>query len=356
MIFVNLKKKAMSRLNTLIVGAVERLTPQSVVISLEVPNHLSSSYSYLPGQYISLELEIKGKIVRRSYSICSSPNSGLLQVGIKEVPNGIFSTYINQKIKKGDEIKAGKPEGRFIFDSKNGSIPIMAIAAGSGITPIMSIIRSFLNSTPNMPFTLIYGNKTPEKTMFYDELKSLEDKFEALEIFWSFSEEKVNGAGFGRIDSAFLNYKLKSNSNSYPKLLYLCGPEKLIENSKQFFLEKGFDENDIFYELFTSSIKGPQENHDIKEGLLNIKYDDLTHELILNKNKTLLEIALNAKIDVPYSCQGGVCSSCIARVTEGEVDISNNQILTDEEIQDGLILSCQAIPISNKIAIDFDDI
>ena len=137
----------------------------------------------------------------------------------------------------------------------------------------------------------------------------------------------------------------------------MCGPEKLIGYSKQFFLEKGFDEDNILFELFTSSIQGTHENNDIKEkGLLNIKYDDVTHELMLNQNKTLLEIALNAKIDVPYSCQGGVCSSCIARLTEGKVDMANNQILTDDEIQEGLILSCQAIPKSNKIKIDFDDV
>ena len=346
----------MSRLNTLIVGAVERLTPQSVVISLDVNNDLSSSYAYLAGQYISLELEINGNKVRRSYSICSSPISGLLQVGIKEVPNGIFSTYVNRKIKKGDEIKAGIPEGRFIFDSKNNSIPIMAVAAGSGITPIMSILRSFLDSTSDTPFTLIYGNKTPEKTMFYNELKSLEGRFDALKIHWSFSEEKIDGAEFGRIDSAFLNYVLKNEPKSYPKLIYLCGPEKLIDSSKQFFLEKGFNENDILFELFTSSIQIPQQKNYIEEGLLNIKCDDVTHQLILDQNKTLLEIALNEKIDVPYSCQGGVCSSCIARVTEGKVDMSNNQILTDEEINEGLILSCQAIPKSKKITIDFDDV
>tara|TARA_B100000963_G_scaffold139545_1_gene121501 strand:- start:729 stop:1769 length:1041 start_codon:yes stop_codon:yes gene_type:complete len=346
----------MSRLNTLIVGAVERLTSQSVVISFDVNNDLSPSYAYLPGQYISLELEINGNKVRRSYSICSSPISGLLQVGIKEVPNGIFSTYVNRKIKKGDEIKAGIPEGRFTFDSKNNSIPIMAVAAGSGITPIMSILRSFLDLTPNIPFTLIYGNKTLEKTMFYDELKSLEDRFEALKIYWCFSEEKIGGAGFGRIDSAFLNYVLKNSSNSYPKLLYLCGPEKLIDYSKQFFLEKGFNENDILFELFTSSIQISKQKDNIEEGLLNIKCDDVTHKLTLDQNKTLLEIALDEKIDVPYSCQGGVCSSCIARVTEGKVDMKNNQILTEEEIQEGLILSCIATPKSNKITIDFDDV
>ena len=346
----------MSRLNTLIVGAVERLTSQSVVISLDVNNDLSSSYAYLAGQYISLELEINGNKVRRSYSICSSPISGLLQVGIKEVPNGIFSTYVNRKIKKGDEIKAGIPEGRFIFDSKNNSIPIMAVAAGSGITPIMSILRSFLDSTSDTPFTLIYGNKTLEKTMFYNELKSLEGRFDALKIHWSFSEEKIDGAEFGRIDSAFLNYVLKNEPKSYPKLIYLCGPEKLIDSSKQFFLEKGFNENDILFELFTSSIQIPQQKNYVEEGLLNIKCDDVTHQLTLDQNKTLLEIALNEKIDVPYSCQGGVCSSCIARVTEGKVDMSNNQILTDEEINEGLILSCQAIPKSKKITIDFDDV
>ena len=131
----------------------------------------------------------------------------------------------------------------------------MAVAAGSGITPIMSILRSFLDSTSNTPFTLIYGNKTPEKTMFYDELKSLEDRFEAFKIYWSFSEKKIDGAEFGRIDSAFLNYVLKNDPNSSPSLVYLCGPEKLIDYSKQFFLEKGFNENDILFEL--SNLSSP---------------------------------------------------------------------------------------------------
>ena len=154
----------------------------------------------------------------------------------------------------------------------------------------------------------------------------------------------------------FFDNILKNNSNSYPKLIYLCGPEKLIDSSKQFFLEKGFNENDILFELFTSSIQIPQQKNYVEEGLLNIKCDDVTHKLTLDQNKTLLEIALNEKIDVPYSCQGGVCSSCIARVSEGKVDMRNNQILTDEEINEGLILSCQAIPKSKKIAIDFDDV
>ena len=201
-----------------------------------------------------------------------------------------------------------------------------------------------------------YGNKTLEKTMFYNELKSLEGRFDALKIHWSFSEEKIDGAEFGRIDSAFLNYVLKNDPKSYPKLIYLCGPEKLIDYSKQFFLEKGFNENDILFELFTSSIQISKQKDNIEEGLLNIKCDDVTHKLTLDQNKTLLEIALDEKIDVPYSCQGGVCSSCIARVTEGKVDMKNNQILTEEEIQEGLILSCIATPKSNKITIDFDDV
>ena len=192
--------------------------------------------------------------------------------------------------------------------------------------------------------------------MFYDELKSLEDRFEAFKIYWSFSEEKIDGAEFGRIDSDFLNHVLKNDPNSYPRLVYLCGPEKLIDYSKQFFLERGFNENDILFELFNSPTQIFQQKNYIEEGLLNIKCDDVTHILTLDQNKTLLEIALDEKIDVPYSCQGGVCSSCIARVTEGKVDMRNNQILTDEEIDEGLILSCQAIPKSKKITIDFDDV
>ncbi|MGD1980285.1 MAG: ferredoxin--NADP reductase [Flavobacteriaceae bacterium] len=345
----------MSKTHLLQVKAVERLTEESVVLTLDVPESVKGYFQYLPGQYVSLETTINGETVRRSYSLCSSPHSGLLQVGIKEVSQGLFSTYANQKLGVGETLKVGLPEGRFTLDTKK-STPLMAVAAGSGITPILSIIKSAIHQDSKTPIVLVYGNKSPEKTMFYETLRQLEKEHpKQIKIHWIFSEATVEGAHFGRIDASLLKYAL-NQTNTVPKKFFLCGPEPMIRLSEQFLSENEIGQNQIHFELFTTSSAKEAIANTAKKGELQITCDEVTHKLDLVPNKTLLDIALQAKLDVPYSCQGGVCSSCIGKITSGQASMISNQILTDEEVAEGLVLTCQALAKSEHISVDYDDV
>tara|TARA_B100000287_G_scaffold418564_1_gene455710 strand:- start:276 stop:1313 length:1038 start_codon:yes stop_codon:yes gene_type:complete len=345
----------MPEFNSFIINSIKRITHDSVILSLKIKSELKGLYQFSAGQYVTLEIEINGESVRRSYSICSEPNAELFEVGIKKVQNGIFSTYVNEKLRIGDSIKVGTPEGRFIWEP-NENDKIMAIAAGSGITPIMSIIKSVIKQSEKSSVTLIYCNKSPEKTMFYKELQLLVKHFHnRLNIHWTFTQTNEKGANFGRVDENYINFAL-NQGKAKPNKYFLCGPEKMIDLSKKFLKKKGILENQIFYELFTESSNKKEIDDAINTGVLNIKYDDVFYKLSLNAEKTILDIALQAKIDVPYSCQGGVCCSCIGKITEGEAKMKSNQVLTDEEINEGLVLTCQAVSISDKITIDYDDV
>lgn len=345
----------MPEFNSFIVNSIKRITLDSVVLTLKIKPELKQFYNFYAGQYVTLELEIDGVTVRRSYSICSEPGDETFEVGIKKVQNGIFSTYVNEKLRINDSIKVGKPEGRFIWEP-NENEKIMAIAAGSGITPIMSIIKSVIKHSEKSSLTLIYCNKSPDKTMFYKELQLLAKDFpNCLNIHWTFTEANEKYANFGRVDENYINFVLNKNKIK-PKKYFLCGPEKMIDLSKNFLIKKGISENQILFELFKETSNKKEINEASNSGFLNIKYDDVFYKLPLNAEKTILDIALQAKINVPYSCQGGVCCSCIGKITEGEAKMKSNQVLTDEEIREGLILTCQAVSISEKITIDYDDV
>lgn len=345
----------MPEFNSFIVNSIKRITLDSVVLTLKIKPELKQFYKFSAGQYVTLELEIDGVTVRRSYSICSEPGDETFEVGIKKVQNGIFSTYVNEKLRINDSIKVGKPEGRFIWEP-NENEKIMAIAAGSGITPIMSIIKSVIKHSEKSSLTLIYCNKSPDKTMFYKELQLLAKDFpNCLNIHWTFTEANEKYANFGRVDENYINFVLNKNKIK-PNKYFLCGPEKMIDLSKNFLIKKGISENQILFELFKETSNKKEINEASNSGFLNIKYDDVFYKLPLNAEKTILDIALQAKINVPYSCQGGVCCSCIGKIIEGKAKMKSNQVLTDEEIREGLILTCQAVSISEKITIDYDDV
>ena len=345
----------MPEFNSFIVNSIKRITLDSVVLTLKIKPELKQFYKFSAGQYVTLELEIDGVTVRRSYSICSEPGDETFEVGIKKVQNGIFSTYVNEKLRINDSIKVGKPEGRFIWEP-NENEKIMAIAAGSGITPIMSIIKSVIKHSEKSSLTLIYCNKSPDKTMFYKELQLLAKDFpNRLNIHWTFTEANEKYANFGRVDENYINFVLNKNKIK-PNKYFLCGPEKMINLSKNFLIKKGISENQILFELFKETSNKKEINGASNSGFLNIKYDDVYYKLPLSAEKTILDIALQAKINVPYSCQGGVCCSCIGKITEGKAKMKSNQVLTDEEIREGLILTCQAVSISEKITIDYDDV
>jgi len=329
---------------------VDRLSSEAVQITFSIPEELRETYQYQAGQYVSLTTEIQGEAIRRSYSICSAPHENRLSVGIKAIPNGVFSNHA-QSLAAGNVLEVGVPEGRFLYQKE--SQDQVGIAAGSGITPIMSILKTHLENSEENRFTLIYGNKSPEKTLFYDELTALEQQYSGrLNIHWIFSQSSESHAGFGRIDTGFLKNKLK-DLPAQPA--YLCGPEALIQLSQECLQDMGFASDQILFELFFSSSTAETVAGKAGEGSLEIICDGETHQLTL-AGESILDAALKHKIDVPYSCQGGVCSSCIAKVTEGKARMEANQILTDGEVADGLVLTCQAYAETSKIVVDYDDV
>ncbi len=343
----------MSTSHLLKVLEIDNLTPDSVALSFEIPEKLKKEYDFISGQYLSLELIINNQKVRRSYSICSGLNDPL-RVGIKKVSGGVFSSYAVNKIKKGDLISVGIPEGRFRYKSNFKKEIITGIAAGSGITPILSIAHSVLSANIENEFRLIYGNKSLSQEMFSTEINTLKaDYSERFKVLNIYSQSTEKESKFGRIDESIINYYEKQfgTADKY----FICGPEQMIYNVSDSLLAKKISKDNIYYELFTTS----QKNIILtKEGVskLDIVYDGETYNLGDISGKTVLEAAIESDIDVPYSCQGGICSSCIAKVIVGSAKMKTNQILTEEEIEEGLVLTCQAESKSEYLKVDFDDV
>ena len=350
-------QKTMTAFHTLKINSIKTLTNEASSIGFEIPSSLQDLFQYRSGQYINLKVSIKGDEVRRSYSLCSAPSEGTLEVGIKRIPEGLFSTYATQSLQLGDSLEVSVPEGRFVYNTEAKNVT--AFAAGSGITPIFSILKSSLEAGSDTHFTLVYGNKTPEQTLFYTELKNLETTYPAqLKVLWIFSQANEEGSRFGRIDSSIVKYALK-NTGQLSTAFYLCGPEPMIMEVKDTLLKNSIEETQVYFELFTASkateTVAPTDTS-LDEIIIEIIVDDATNTIKTKASNTILDTALNEKIDVPYSCQGGVCCSCIAKITEGSAAMANNQILTDEEVADGLVLTCQAVPTSAKVVVNYDEV
>ncbi|MCG2610348.1 ferredoxin--NADP reductase [Flavobacterium sp. SM15] len=350
----------MSTFHTLTIKEVSRETPHAISVVFDVPENLKKDYAFIAGQYLNLKFIIDGKEIRRAYSISSSPNNHELRVAIKAVKNGVVSSYANEKIKIGDKMEVGTPEGRFTFEPKADNQKNYAgFAAGSGITPVMSIIHSVLENEPKSTFVLTYGNKSPEETIFHKHLHELQQKHVGrFFVHYVFSQANAPEAHFGRIDKSVVNFILnnKHAEKTFDKF-YLCGPEEMISLVSNVLKEHNISEKEIKYELFsTTPNETKAENTLGGHTKITVMVDDEEFEFEMAQKQTVLEAALKQGIDAPYSCQGGICSSCIARVTKGAAEMKKNSILTDKEIADGLILTCQAHPTSSEIYVDYDDV
>ncbi|NRT12392.1 ferredoxin--NADP reductase [Flavobacterium sp. 14A] len=350
----------MSSFLKLTIKEVKRETATAVSILFNVPQELKANYSFVAGQYVTIKLTLDGQEIRRAYSICSSPESGELRIAIKAVKNGAFSQFANTKLKAGDTLEVGTPEGNFIFEPQaDRQKNYAAFVSGSGITPVLSIIKSVLISEPKSTFVLVYGNKSPEETIFHHDLHELHQQFVGrLYMHYVYSQAKVDESLFGRIEKSTVNFVLnnKHKELSFDKF-YLCGPEAMINTVSSVLKENNVKDSAIKFELFTSST---QENT-ISESLeghskITVMVDDEETSFEMSQKQTILDAALKQGIDAPYSCQGGICSSCIARVTEGTAEMTKNSILTDKEIASGLILTCQAHPTSATLTVDYDDV
>ena len=337
---------------------IKQETANAVSLVFDIPENLKAEFQFTAGQYVTLQKEINGEQIRRAYSICSTPKSGEIRVAIKTVENGIFSGYATSQLKVGDEIEITIPEGRFLLKPQANKNYI-GFTAGSGITPILSMVKSVLENEPTATFTLVYGNKSVADTIFYDELNALKETYShQLKLHYIFSREEVKNQLRGRIDKNVTNYFVK---NMYKETTFnasfLCGPEEMIHAVSATLQENYFSKENIYFELFTVSIDEDAVS-EIKEGNseITVLLDDEETTFTMTQTDDILAASLRNDLDPPYSCQGGVCSSCLAKVTEGKAVMTKNSILTASEVDEGLILTCQAHPTTQKITIDFDDV
>lgn len=350
----------MSAFYKLNIKEVIRETPSAVSVVFNIPSELQPAYKFIAGQYINLRLTLDGKEIRRAYSICSAPNSGEVRIAIKAVKNGHFSKFANDNLKAGDILEVGQPEGKFTFEpSADRQKNYAAFVAGSGITPVMAILQSVLESEPNSSFVLVYGNKTPEETIFHSQLHQLQSKYVGrLFVHYVYSQTKVENELFGRIDKANINFVLnnKHKEKEFDKF-YLCGPEEMINLATTVLKEHNVADKNIKFELFTtSSVENTEASSHEGHTKITVLVDNEETTFEMSQKQTLLEAALKQGIDAPYSCQGGICSSCLARISKGTAEMKKNAILTDKEVAEGLILTCQAHPTSSEIVVDFDDV
>ncbi|MCB4798344.1 ferredoxin--NADP reductase [Neotamlana laminarinivorans] len=351
----------MSSFHNLSIQTIYRLTDKSVSITFNLPDNLKDTFSYKAGQYITLKTNINGEEVRRDYSLCDAPTSGNLTVAVKEVENGTFSVFANNTLQAGDTLEVGTPNGRFTFEPKDNKTKNMALfAAGSGITPILGIIKCALTEEDNSKIVLVYGNKTTSDTMFLNELLELQNQYsERFSIQFVFSQQDETDAVFGRIEKSTINYVVKNKyKHIEPNAYYICGPEGMIHTVKDVLTEHGVSEDLIHFELFKASKIETEAAAPVTQGKskITVTVDDESTTFEMDAKQTILEAALDEDLDAPYSCQGGICSSCLARVTEGEATMRQNNILTENEVAEGLILTCQAHPTSATITVDFDDV
>ena len=351
----------MSKFHQLKIKEINKNTNNAVIIDFNIPQDLKVFFRFKAGQYITLKTEINSKEIRRDYSICASPISGELKVAVKMIKGGGFSVYANNFLKANTILEVAPPKGRFIFEPiRSIQRTIVAFAAGSGITPIISILKTVLEEEPLSTFVLVYGNKTYRDTIFYSELLVLKSRYPIrfkLEFVFSQSDEK--NTLFGRIDKNTVEYIVKDKyKNLKLDLFYLCGPETMTTATSEALQKHGIEKDNIHFELFTTStpIEALKTTTTNENAEITLLLDGKDYSFNMPQKRNILEAALDEDIDVPYSCQAGVCSSCIAILTEGKVNMLQNNILDDRDIDKGLILTCQAKPITSNVILSYDDV
>jgi len=362
------KPTSRPRFHNLRVQDITRETEDCVSIAFEIPEDLSEHYRFIPGQYLTLEAEINGEAVRRSYSLCSSPADGELRVAVKKVEDGRFSSWANTELTVGTEMRVMTPEGKFnaIIDKAHRH-NYVAFAAGSGITPVFSIMKSVLEMEPESTFTLFYGNKTSNTIIFRDKIDGLKNRYmNRLEVHHILSRED-QGTDYlkGRIDEGkCISFSEKFFDPADTDAFFICGPEAMINCVNDSLTKMGVSTNKIHYELFTSpsqniahktKVSAGKKQETIKSEVTVILDGEETHFGIASDGKAILDAALDAGADVPYACKGAVCCTCRARVLEGSVEMEMNYALEDDEVEDGYVLTCQSHPTSDKVVVSYDE-
>lgn len=355
----------MSKFNSLKVKDIRRETADAVSVAFDVPPTLQIAYQYKQGQYITLKLTINGEEVRRSYSLCTSPHcENDLRVAIKEVEGGKVSTYINKALKQGDTIEVMTPMGGF-YTSLNGGAKknYILFAGGSGITPMMSILKSTLYIEKQSTVTLIYANRNEESTIFKTEIDALAAANKNFKVVYVFDapKEKISDLQTGMITKekgkALVENFAGLNADEY----FICGPGPMMENVKVALEELKVPKEKIHIEYFSAVIDAAAKaitdpNSIVNSKVTVIQYGIETTMDLNTAGTSILDAAIDAGVDAPFSCKGAVCCTCRAKVLEGEVKMDANFALTDDEVAQGYILTCQSHPLTEKVIVDFDAI
>ncbi|MHC5308233.1 1,2-phenylacetyl-CoA epoxidase subunit PaaE [Bartonella sp. LJL80] len=358
----------MARFFPLTITDIVRETRDAVAITLQPSTNDKNSFDFIQGQYLTFRKDFDGEEIRRSYSICAGKDEGILRVGIKRVDGGLFSNWANDDLKIGDTLDAMPPMGKFYTPIEpDAHKQYIAFVAGSGITPVLSIIKTVLAREPLAQFTLIYANKQANSIMFREELEDLKniylDRFSLVHVLKGEGQDIDLFAG--RID----HDKLEKLCESWVDLTstdvaYICGPEQMMLTVADFLRNHGMSDGQIKFELFASAPR-TQKNHQVKTTLnpnasnstatVTVTLDGSTHHFDMPKQGiNLLDAALENQMDAPYACKAGVCSTCRAKVLEGDVEMVTNHALEDYEVEQGYVLTCQCYPLSDKVVVSYD--
>ncbi|MDM4765844.1 1,2-phenylacetyl-CoA epoxidase subunit PaaE [Pelomonas sp. SE-A7] len=342
-------------------------TDEAVIVSFAVPPELAETFRFTQGQYLTLRADVDGQDLRRSYSICAGVDDGELRVGVRKVDGGRFSTWINEQLKAGDEVQVFPPQGRF-GQSREGVAGRhhVGIAAGSGITPILSIMKTVLAREPGSRFTLIYGNRRPATTMFKEEIEDLKNRYlTRVALHHVFSREATDAPlQAGRIDAGKLAAFFASLVPAAGiDEAYVCGPFEMNEAAEAVLKASGVAEEHIHVERFgtVEMQTGRPVPHEVREGdadaaIVTVIRDGVSREIEFSKtDPSILDAAARAGMDVPFSCKSGVCSTCRCKLLEGEVRMDKNFALDKHELAAGFILSCQAHALTPRVVISFDE-
>lgn len=347
---------------TLRVKEIRPETNDCVSVVFEVPASLQSAFAYQAGQHLTLKKTINGADLRRNYSLCSAPHENEWRVAIKKMEQGTFSTWANDHLQTGDQLEVMPPAGNFTIRNTSAK-KFVGIAAGSGITPVVSILKTVLTQQPHSHFTLLYGNKTRHSIIFKEEIEALKNKFmDRLQVVHILSREKtLTTVNQGRIDASKCETLFKGLLPQDADAYYICGPEEMIFSVRDFLEGKGIEKNKIHFELFTTqaSVKkqlhNQQQNQEGPASEISIQLDGRSFSFKLPfDNENILDAALKQGADLPFACKGGVCCTCKAKLVSGEVEMDVNYGLEHEEVEQGYILTCQSHPLTEKVVIDFD--
>lgn len=346
----------------LTISDLEKTTDECTIVTLDVRKDLQDQFKFTQGQYLTFKANINGEELRRSYSLCSSPLDSQWKIGVKKIQDGRFSTFVNDKLNVGDTLEVAAPAGKFFVPiDANQKRSFVAFAAGSGITPMVSIIKTHLMEEPSSTFKLFYVNRTVASIILKEELEALKNQYmERFEVFYILDEEQRNVALLsGRLDE----HKLKDifyglcDVNDIDEV-FICGPQQMIFGIRDFLVDAGLEEKKVHFELFGTpavvrkkvepEFRGKTADITIHEGGKTLDFKSPQGE------GTILDEAFKHGADLPYACKGGVCSTCKAKLEEGDVDMLVNYALEDDEVKEGLILTCQAVPTSDKVVVNFD--